>query len=281
MSLVNKKFTWESSVIHFLPNGEMIAFGNGNYEFINSNIVKASFGYKVHHLHFNEDFTSFVSVRMNDLEIVKGVLINDDEIETIIIKAKEYINEFLLPIIRECGEKLEGNIFMRHHTETYTDLYINKIRNICKLVKDYNITNAMEIGFNAGFSTLLMLISNPTLRITCIDLGEHTYTMPCFLKIKETFGDRINIIIGDSTVILPTLRDKFELIHIDGGHTVDIARKDIINSYKLSNNGTIIIFDDYDFPHLKPLWDSYVKKYNMRRLELHPCQYHDIQICNE
>lgn len=38
-------------------------------------------------------------------------------------------------------------------------------------------------------------------------------------KIKETFGDRINIIIGDSTKTLQyMLHEQYDLIHIDGGH---------------------------------------------------------------
>jgi predicted O-methyltransferase YrrM len=193
--------------------------------------------------------------------------------------AKLYINEYLLPIINKSGELLEGNIFMFHHTTNYTDIFLNKSKNISNLVLNKNIKNVMEIGFNSGFSTLLMLVSNPTMHITCFDLGEHTYTMHCYEKLKETFGDRINIIIGDSTQTLQNISDVYDLIHIDGGHSTEVANSDIINSYRLSKQGTILIMDDYDFPNLRELWDSYIVKYNLKPLDInmYDSPHHDIK----
>jgi predicted O-methyltransferase YrrM len=194
-------------------------------------------------------------------------------------KAKEYIDTNLLPIIHNCGEPLEGNIFMIHHTTNYTDIFLNKSKNISNLVLNKNIKNIMEIGFNSGFSALLMLLTNPNIYISCFDLGEHKYTMPCYIKIKETFGDRINIIIGDSTKTLQNVNDNYDLIHIDGGHSTEVADSDIINSYRLSKQGTILIMDDYDFHNLCDLWDSYIIKYNLKKLHInvYNSPHHDIK----
>ena len=101
---------------------------------------------------------------------------------------------------------------MSHHTTNYTDVFLNKTKNISNLVLNKNIKNVMEIGFNSGFSTLLMLISNPNICISCFDLGEHKYTIPCYEKLKETFGDRINITIGDSTKTLQNVNNTYDLI---------------------------------------------------------------------
>jgi predicted O-methyltransferase YrrM len=168
---------------------------------------------------------------------------------------------------------------MMHHTTTYTDAFLNKTKNISNLVLNKNIKNVMEIGFNSGFSALLMLISNPNMRISCFDLGEHRYTIPCYEKIKETFGDRINITIGDSTKTLQTVNDKYDLIHIDGGHSTEVADSDIINSYRLSVPRTILIMDDYDFPHLHNIWDNYIVKYNLKKLNIkvYDSPHHDIK----
>ena len=147
--------------------------------------------------------------------------IKDFTINNNINKAKEYIDTNLLPIIHNCSELLEGNIFMTHHTTNYkNNIFLNKPKNISNLVLNKNIKNVMEIGFNSGFSTLLMLISNPNIHISCFDLGEHKYTIPCYEKLKETFGDRINITIGDSTKTLQNINDNYDLIHIDGGHSI-------------------------------------------------------------
>ena len=208
------------------------------------------------------------------LNNIKDFTINDN-----INKAKAYINTNLLPIIYNCGELLEGNIFMLHHTTDYTNEFINKTKNISNLVLNKNIKNVMEIGFNSGFSTLLMLLSNPNIHITCFDLGEHKYTIPCYIKLKETFGNRINIIIGDSTKTLQAVNDKYDLIHIDGGHSAEIANSHIINSYRLSKPRTILIMDDYDFPHLHNIWDSYIVKYNLKKLNInvYDSPHHDIK----
>jgi predicted O-methyltransferase YrrM len=193
---------------------------------------------------------------------------------------KDFINEHLIHIIRAQGEPLEGNIFMIHHTMEYTNVFENKVKNISNLVLNKNIRNVLEIGFNAGFSTLLMLLSNPYMKITCVDLGEHKYTVPCYEKIKEFFGDRINIIISDSTVVLPRINDTYDLIHIDGGHDDFVATNDIINCYRLSKNKTILIMDDYDFPNLHSLWDEYVLLYNLKlpNTNNYISPHHDIKV---
>jgi len=208
------------------------------------------------------------------LNNIKDITINNN-----INKAKTYIDTYLLPIINNSGELLEGNIFMLHHTTNYTDIFLNKTKNISNMVLNKNIQKVMEIGFNSGFSTLLMLLTNPKIYITCFDLGEHKYTMPCFIKLKETFGDRINIIIGDSTQTLKNVNDIYDVIHIDGGHSTEIANSDIINAYRLSKQGTIIIMDDYDGPNLHNLWDSYIIKYNLKKLDInvYNSPHHDIK----
>lgn len=205
--------------------------------------------------------------------------IKDFTINNNINKTKTFIDKNLLPIINNCGELLEGNIFMLHHTTNYTNVFLNKTKNISNLVLNKNIKNVMEIGFNSGFSTLLMLISNPNIHISCFDLGEHKYTIPCYEKLKETFGDRINIIIGDSTETLQNINDNYDLIHIDGGHSTEVANYDIINSYRLSKQGTILIMDNYDFPNLHNIWDSYIDKYNLKKLNIniYNSPHHDIK----
>jgi predicted O-methyltransferase YrrM len=205
--------------------------------------------------------------------------IKDVTISNNINNAKQYINEHLLPIIRNCGELLEGNIFMLHHTTNYSDVFLNKTKNISNLVLNKHIKNVMEIGFNSGFSTLLMLLTNSNMHITCFDLGEHMYTVPCYEKLKETFGERINLIIGDSTKTLQTQNGAFDLIHIDGGHSIEVAGSDIEHSHRLSKTGTILIMDDYDFHNLHGLWDSYVKLYNLKPLNInvYTSPHHDIK----
>lgn len=192
---------------------------------------------------------------------------------------KKYINQYLFPIIYESGENLEGNIFTEHNTTRYTDVFLNKTKNISNVVLNKNIKNVMEIGFNSGFSALLMLMSNPNITITCFDLCEHSYTLPCFKKIKETFGDRINIVFGNSIKTVSDEIKLFDVIHIDGGHSTEVARCDIINALRLSKKGTIIIMDDYDFGNLHELWNEYVESYDLQKMTINVYDsiHHDLR----
>ena len=72
--LLNKKYKWNNSNIEFLENGEMNAFGPGKYEFINKYLVKCYFGHREHLLKFNDDYSTFISVRKGDFNIVRNDL---------------------------------------------------------------------------------------------------------------------------------------------------------------------------------------------------------------
>jgi predicted O-methyltransferase YrrM len=187
-----------------------------------------------------------------------------ENIEKNIKETKNFINEHLLPIINSTGEKLEGNIFMLHETTTYTNAFFDKQVNFILASSKQNVNNVLEIGFNAGFSALLMLISNPNLKITCVDICSHKYTLLCFNKMKEIFGDRINILCGSSVDVLPRLiGNQYDMIHIDGCHLVNIAEIDIKNSLKLCKSGTILIMDDTDNIELLKVWLKYSFSYKL------------------
>ncbi len=273
---------------HFFNDQPYIIYNAFKYNLYNNKVLKtvavnndcSLFNDKVIH-HFPgcpgkcEYKINFINVFLNSLK--------DIRIENNIENTKKIIDNYLMPIINNSGELLEGSIFNQHHSTDYTDLFINKVKNISSLMLNKNIKNVMEIGFNAGFSALLMLVTNPNVKITCYDLGEHKYTISCYEVLKQLFQDRINIIIGDSTKTLKTDNNKYDLIHIDGGHSTEVATSDIINSYRLSKKGTILIMDDYDFYNLHPLWDYYKNEYNLKSLniQIYNTHQHDIQFVSK
>ena len=256
-----------------------IIYNAFKYNLYNNKILKSLIGNNYNDIQSNKTIYNFSGVYKIDnmtkfLNNIKEFTITNN-----INNTKEYINEYLLPIINNCNELLEGNIFMLHHTTTYTDTFLNKTKNISNLLLNKNIKSVMEIGFNSGFSSLLMLLTNNTVCINCYDLGCHKYTLPCYEKLKETFGKRINITIGDSTQTLKNVNDTYDLIHIDGGHATEVANSDIINSYRLSKKGTILIMDDYDADNLHKLWNSYIINYNLKNLVINVYNtiHHDIK----
>jgi predicted O-methyltransferase YrrM len=194
---------------------------------------------------------------------------------------RSFIENELMPIINNTGEILEGNIYSYNGDKSYNFNYSEKQYNIAlcgtKLPKNSHI---LEIGFNSGFSALLLLMScDPSVKITCVDINYHKYTLPCFHVLKQKFGDRIDIIIGDSTIILPKLNSKYDLIHIDGGHSTEIAKCDTENSVRLAKLGCIIIMDDVNVECLKCVWNDCVDKYNLKDVtfELKKSIFHSIK----
>jgi predicted O-methyltransferase YrrM len=269
---------------HYFHDQPFIIYNAFKYHMYNNKLLKSfvkNNDYDIHSDTIIHHFPGNPGIYNNKLEKMKNFLfhIKDDTISNNIANSKKIIDDCLIHIIKNTNEKLEGNIFMFHETNTYTDLFINKAKNISNLVLNKNIKNVMEIGFNSGFSTLLMLISNPELKITCFDLGEHKYTLPCYEELKEIFGDRIELIIGDSMKTLPLINNHYDLIHIDGGHSNEVAESDIIQSHRLSKDRTILIMDDYDFSNLHELWDVYIKKFNLHNLQisLYDSPHHDIK----
>jgi hypothetical protein len=169
--------------------------------------------------------------------------------------------------VKNSGESLEGNIFYEHNAIdlTINKRFENKRKNL--FLYSHVVSDIMEIGFNAGHSTLLYLISNPISKIQLFDLGKHNYSRLCFEYLDKEFPNRLSIVWGDSVKTLSRYRPKtnFDLIHIDGGNFRFIAESDIRNCERISSNDTLLIFDDslYD-PLASFLYELINAKYIVR-----------------
>ena len=145
-----------------------------------------------------------------------------------------------------------------------------------------NATNIMEIGFNAGHSSLLYLLANPNSKLTIFDICQHKYTLPCFKYLQSVFPDRLQIFPGDSTKTVPEFytnnsNSKFDLIHIDGAHFGDIPNKDFYNSLKLASD--IIIWDDTQIKTLNDLLNGYIKKGLVSEIFMYKTLVYQHRIC--
>jgi glycosyltransferase involved in cell wall biosynthesis len=154
-------------------------------------------------------------------------------------------------IVEASGEPCEGNVFWLQHDHQETSMFLNKRINLFNYSqKSHSI---MEIGFNAGHSSLLYMLSNPTSTLQVFDLGEHLYTRPCFDYLSSQFPNRMKIEFGDSRQTVPAYISKnvgkvFDMIHVDGGHTESVVRADVMNTFQLCDHNTVIISDDDHVP---------------------------------
>lgn len=203
-------------------------------------------------------FKRKVDVMKSSLNILKEQLL--DKIDR---QVKDVIVDGLLPIIQELSEPLEGNIYMQHHQLEFSDMYKPKRQNLVNILSmlSHRPINILEIGFNAGFSALLMLLCNPHATITCLDICEHTYTVPCFNVLKKMFGSRIHLVQGSSMETLPLVEGDFDIIHVDGGHGDVVVENDCKHTMRLARKRTIIIMDDYDFQNIHRIWNTYIAEH--------------------
>ncbi len=102
-----------------------------------------------------------------------------------------------------------------------------------------------EIGFNAGHMSFRMCRA---LQETCggvlaFDIDE-THR-PAAEKMQEIFpGIFLDCIWGDTQITLPAQEGSPDIIHVDGGHSKEIALSDIREARRLIKPGGFIVIDD-------------------------------------
>ena len=114
------------------------------------------------------------------------------------------------------------------------------------LLKNKNIKNILNIGFNAGHSAELFLI-NSKAHVTSIEIENGIHNIKGNEYINSVFENRHKLITGNSKDILPILikeNRKFDLIFIDGDHKYNTVKSDMLNSLKLINSNGYILLDD-------------------------------------
>jgi hypothetical protein len=184
----------------------------------------------------------------------------------------KYISDLSIIAINNVDNenKIEGNYFSFNIDSKIdtSNTYKQSTLYHCALNADLNIC---EIGFNTGFTSLLILLSRKNIKSTNLlifDIGEHNYVKPCLEYIKNNFENnetKINYIEGNSIITLPeyiktnpSSIGNFDLIHIDGGHSVECIINDMRNADKLIKNNGIIIIDDTDDDMINHIIELYI-----------------------
>lgn len=172
-----------------------------------------------------------------------------------IIKQNKFHFDALRKICINVGEQVEGNCVTPHLNISQDEpLLVPKQKNLFNVSS--KCQNILEIGFNAGHSALLFLLSNKESKIVCFDIGIHSYVYPCYQYLNLHFPNRIQLIIGDSRHTLYQYSKEniwsreFDFIHIDGGHDFDVLFSDFFNTIFLTKPNSFIIIDDVDAQHI-------------------------------
>ena len=143
------------------------------------------------------------------------------------------------------------------------------------LQKNLKIKKVLEIGFNGGFSSGVVLNTRADLTVVSIDLGAHDYVLPAKAWIDKEFPNRHLLLIGDSRSVLPRVQgfiEEADCIFIDGGHCEDVPERDIENVLRACRPDAWIVIDDY-----APYAPDVVKAVN-EKLKSH--MLHGIQVAD-
>lgn len=122
------------------------------------------------------------------------------------------------------------------------DMY-DKQKLLYEVAKQNN--SVLEIGTYVGHSLLLMLLANPKLKATCIDISDE-YAKPSIQYLREVFpSSEIEFIHKSSLDALPDISKKYDMFHIDGTHKNKIITMEFYQCLeKRSSNVASVVFDD-------------------------------------
>ena len=156
-------------------------------------------------------------------------------------------------------ESIEGNCYTYHLTSSPAPELCSKQTNLGLFAKDKK--NILEIGFNAGHSAAIFLQSNPDVKLTCIDIGIHKYTIPCYEHLRKLFPSRIQLIIESSINLtkLPLPLRSFDGVHVDGNHEDPWYIYDTTSCLRFMTDSAQLIMDDSNHPPIAK-WCQFMEK---------------------
>lgn len=201
----------------------------------------------------------------------------NSEFSNLLFNNKHIFNE----IYKECNSSFEkgcGSYLFDGQTYDYCDLMYEKQNLLFNSVK--NVSSVLEIGTYMGHSLLIMLLSNPQLKITCIDISDK-YAGPAVNILNKYFNNAITFINNDSITALQTLlslNNQYDFFHIDGLHeeTHIVGEFNLIKQVNQTNNNNVIkiIFDDQDCLH--NLQKYIIEKYKINTIIKTNCPWSNV-----
>lgn len=132
----------------------------------------------------------------------------------------------------------------------------------------------LEVGVYVGHSLLILLLSNPTLRITCIDCDKR-YSPLVVDYLNQHFGDRVDFILGDAVEAMKRLpAGTFDVVHIDADHVIPAVTAQFAEARRLARAGATVVFDDYEA--LRPAIDDWISTGVLQVVETPWCLWTNI-----
>jgi len=153
--------------------------------------------------------------------------------------------------------------------------YIDLIKILFVISKIIEPENYLEVGVRRGRSMSIVANNSPNCNMYGFDMWLENYSgveNPGSVIVKEelkkaSHTGNVEFFNGDSKITIPNFKKKFpniyfDMICIDGDHSYNGAKKDLLNVIDLLKIGGYLIFDDtnsFEHPFLSEVWKKIVK----------------------
>ena len=128
---------------------------------------------------------------------------------------------------------------LKEHIPIIMDDALEKLKEI---LEKENPKRILEIGTAVGYSALCFARYTKEAIIDTIEIDEERYKEAVNNLEKVGFKDRINLIYGNAVDILPTIKNKYDIVFIDAAKSkYSIFLEE---SLKLLNNNGLILADN-------------------------------------
>jgi len=157
----------------------------------------------------------------------------------------DYIGKFTAERMRDRGSDLYNKVGAFYRSNYERGILIST------LIKTYKIESVLEIGFGRGYSTFCAAKTFDELGIQGkIHTIDPNFDQNLIQSLKSVFPQKwfsyITFMNGTSRDVLPSIREEYDLIYIDGDHSYEGTKFD----WEMTKNKwkKCLLFDDYHLP---------------------------------
>ena len=178
-----------------------------------------------------------------------------------------YIRNFLPNYkTKKKSKKIENRIYNQFQSLNYNEKWFcNNLNFLSTNFKNINnIKNILEIGSYEGRSAIFFLNNFSNSNITCVDTwsGGDEHSGVNFELIEKNFDLNTSFYQSNDILIKHKMTSNeffkknykyYDLIFVDGDHSSDQVKIDLINSWNVLKNGGFLVLDDYMWWYYKDL----------------------------
>ena len=204
------------------------------------------------------------------------VQIKERKSDESIAMAREQIRRRLFPVIARCNTAFPGTLMTLPSSPGKSPMFIlngqqhDSAKNIAMLLLNRNCKNVVQLGFDGGLTATIMLLTNPHVKVTCVEFNESVHTYACYEQMRILFDYRIELIVAsnDNDVsdrpydFVRSLRneyqDGFDLVHIvETSKDIAFTRQRLLDASNLAKEECVVVFDGCHDSEKNELWHRF------------------------